>query len=64
MVVEGVCWVSFVSAQRRSQMSCAEGQLKALVYVRPQSSLLLVITREQISHAIPLKVFQAMKSNR
>ena len=35
----------------------AEGPLGERVYVRPQSLLLLVITRGQISHAIPRSVF-------
>ena len=42
----------------------AEGPHCERVYVRQQSSLLLVVTRGQISHAISLKVFQVMNSNR
>ena len=34
------------------------------VYVRPQSLRRPLISRGPISHAIPLKVFQAMSSNR
>ena len=34
------------------------------VYARPQSLRRPLISRGQISHAIPLKVFQVMKPNR
>ena len=42
----------------------AEGPHCERVYVRPQSLWPSLISRGQISHAIPLKVFQVMNSNR
>ena len=42
----------------------AEGPHGERVYVRSQSLRLPLVTRGQILHAIPLKVFQVMKSNR
>ena len=42
----------------------AEGPHGERVYVRSQSLRPPLVSRGQISHAIPLKVFQVMKSNR
>ena len=64
----GSCWASFVSAQRRSQMSCAEGAAEGAhgecAYMRSQSLRAPLISWGPISHAIPLSVFQVRNSNR
>ena len=60
----GVLGELCIGAAEEAGELCRGGPHGERVYVRPQSSLLLVITRGQISHAIPLKVFQVMKPNR